>query len=226
MADNTWFWMIFMALTLGLKHGFDLDHLATIDAITRAASQKRYLAKMVGFLFSLGHGLVVTFISLLVGSELMATNIPEWLEGFGKGISLFFLIIFGFINLIILFQRPHSERMHAGIKSYLVNKIASKKFNAPIIMLIGALFAFSFDTFSQVALFSLSGSIMSGWIFSGILGLFFTLGMMTSDGLNGFLVSMLIQRADRMAIVISRGLGFAISMFSFITAFFVVIEFF
>ena len=83
-------------------------------------------------------------------------------------------------------------------------------------MFIGALFAFSFDTFSQVALFSLSASVLAGWLFSGVLGLIFMVGMMLSDGLNGFFVSTLIQRADRLSLFLSRSLGLAISLFSIV----------
>ena len=71
-------WMMTTAFLLGLRHGLDLDHLATIDAITRTVQGN--LSKMVGFLFSLGHGLVVTIVSLVIGSGLMQTHIPEWLD--------------------------------------------------------------------------------------------------------------------------------------------------
>ena len=84
-------------------------------------------------------------------------------------------------------------------------------------MMIGALFALSFDTFSQIALFSITASLMSGWLFSAILGSFFTLGMMVSDGFNGLFVSALIQRADGTSLVLSRSLGVAISFFSLLT---------
>lgn len=218
-ANTSWLWMIFMALTLGLRHGFDLDHLATIDAITRTVRDNRYLSKMVGFLFSLGHGVVVTLISLIIGSGLMQSHIPEWLEGFGNWVSIIFLIIFGILNLWMIFQNPTRSTLPVGIRSFLAKRMNVKNYNPFLIMTIGALFAFSFDTFSQIALFSISASLLSGWLFSGILGIFFMLGMMISDGFNGLLVSTLVQRADRMSIVLSRGLGLTISLFSLILGF-------
>lgn len=205
--------MILIAFVLGLRHGFDLDHLATIDSIARTIRGNRLLSKMTGFLFSLGHGLVVTAVSLIVGAGLVQAHIPEWLDGLGNWISLFFLVVFGALNLWNIFQKTPSD-VPVGIKSFLVKKIKNKKFNPAMITLIGALFAFSFDTFSQVALFSLSGSLHAGWIYSGILGLFFTFGMMASDSLNGLLVAMLIQRADKASLIFSRSLGVAISAFS------------
>lgn len=210
-------WMIFMALTLGLRHGLDLDHLATIDAITRTVRHSRYLSKFVGFLFSLGHGLVVILISLIIGSGLMKTHTPPWLEGFGNGISIFFLIVFGLLNLWNVYHSASQATSPEGIGSYFAKKFISKKVNSAGIMMIGALFALSFDTFSQIALFSITASLMSGWLFSAILGAFFTLGMMVSDGFNGLFVSALIQRADGTSLVLSRGLGLAISFFSLMT---------
>jgi len=44
---------------LALRHGFDLDHLATIDAMTDSVNPKAIYAKLCGFFFSLAHGLVV-----------------------------------------------------------------------------------------------------------------------------------------------------------------------
>lgn len=217
VGDSSSIWMIFMALTLGLRHGLDLDHLATIDAITRTVRNRHYLSKMVGFLFSLGHGLVVILISLIIGSGLMKAHTPPWLEGFGNWISIFFLIVFGLLNLWTVFQGHSQSTLPDGVGSFFVKKFISKKYNPALIIMIGALFALSFDTFSQIALFSITASLMSGWIFSAILGIFFTLGMMISDGFNGLFVSALIQRADGMSLVLSRGLGLAISFFSLIT---------
>jgi high-affinity nickel-transport protein len=209
--ETSWIVLISMALTLGMRHGFDLDHLATIDAITRTVRDNRLLSKFVGFLFSLGHGIVVILISLIIGTGLMQAHIPKWLDGFGQWVSIVFLILFGALNLYNLFQ---NQTLPAGLKSFLVKKLSGKKFSPLLILSIGALFAFSFDTFSQIALFSISASLLSGWFFSGVLGLFFMLGMMLSDGINGLVVSTLIQRADRFSVVLSRGLGLIISLFS------------
>ncbi len=213
-TNTSWIILVSMALTLGISHGFDLDHLATIDAITRTVRDNRFLSKMVGFLFSLGHGIVVILISLIIGSGLMKSHIPKWLDGFGQWVSIVFLLVFGALNLYNVFQNTSKPMMPVGIKSILTNKLGIKKYNPLLIIGIGALFACSFDTFSQIALFSISGALLSGWLFSGILGIFFTLGMMISDGINGLLVAALIQRADGISVVISRSLGLTISMFS------------
>lgn len=218
--SSSWQLMILMALGLGVRHGFDLDHLATIDAITRATSNNRILSKMGGFLFSLGHGLVVILLSLIVGRGIIESHLPKgmesWLSGFGNGVSIFFLLGFGLLNLWNIFQNPSSSHVPVGIKSFLARKINNKKYTPSFVVMVGALFAFSFDTVSQVALFSMSASLLAGWMFSGILGVSFMLGMMISDGLNGWFVSTLIERSGKASLVLSRSLGLAISAFSLV----------
>jgi nickel/cobalt transporter (NiCoT) family protein len=205
------FLLILMAFMLGIRHGFDLDHLATIDSITRAIADRGYpislnfSSKIVGFLFSLGHGLVVIAVSLIISCKIMKPQIPEWLDSVGNYISITFLFIFGFLNL-----------WNVSVKNYLAKKLIYKNFNPLFIILIGALFAFSFDTLSQVALFSLSASALAGWLFSATLGIVFTLGMMMADGLNGLLVAILIKRVDKISFFISRLFGLLIASFSLI----------
>lgn len=205
-----------MAYFLGVRHGFDLDHLATIDSMTRIVGPHRNLSKVVGFLFSLGHGMVVILISLIVGHGFTPSYIPEWLNGLGDCISITFLFVFGSLTLWNVFQSPSTAPIPTSLKNYLSRKLIKKNINPFYIVSIGILFAFSFDTVSQVVLFSLSAKAMAGFLFSGLLGIVFMLGMMTSDGLNGLFVSTLIQRADRMSLLLSRMSGLIIASFSLI----------
>jgi nickel/cobalt transporter (NiCoT) family protein len=224
--ENTpWQWMILIAFALGIRHGFDLDHLATIDAITRTTASNRFLSRIVGFLFSFGHGIVVTAVSIIIGCGLIQAHVPHWLEGFGTYVSIFFLALFGLLSLYTVF-RPASN-LPTGFKSILVKKfINKKKANPFFIILIGALFAISFDTISQISLFAISATLASGALLSTALGLSFTLGMMLTDGLNGLFVSHLIQRTGRTSLILSRCLGIAISLFSLILAFILLIKLF
>lgn len=215
MKDSGWF-LIAMAFLLGIRHGFDLDHLATIDSITRTVSNNRYLSKMIGFLFSLGHGLVVILISLIIGSGLKPSAVPEWLNGVGNSISIVFLFLFGLLNLWNSVQHPSKKTIPTSLKSYLSRKFIHKNFNPIFIIFIGVLFALSFDTVSQVVLFSLSASALAGCLFSVLLGVVFMLGMMMSDGLNGLFVSILIQRADGVSFLFSRMTSLMIASFSLI----------
>lgn len=214
--ENSGFLLIAMAFLLGIRHGFDLDHLATIDSVARIVSTRRTLAKIVGFLFSLGHGFVVILISLIIGNGVKPVIVPQWLDGVGNSISITFLLIFGLLNLWNVFQSPSRSPLPTSLKNWLSRKLIRNNVNPFFIVLIGALFALSFDTVSQVVLFSLSARAMAGWIFSGVLGFTFMFGMMVSDGLNGLFVSTLIQRANSVSLLFSRIMGFMIASFSLI----------
>jgi high-affinity nickel-transport protein len=65
----TWTALCALAFALGAKHGFDADHLATIDGITRYNTRENSaLARLAGGPFSLGHGVVVLLVALVAGS--------------------------------------------------------------------------------------------------------------------------------------------------------------
>src|SRR5580658_10340395 len=63
-----------LALTLGMRHAFDADHIAAIDNTTRKlmADGKRPLS--VGFFFSLGHSTVVFVLAVLLNFGLRSLD--------------------------------------------------------------------------------------------------------------------------------------------------------
>jgi nickel/cobalt transporter (NiCoT) family protein len=202
-----------MVFLLGLRHGMDPDHLATIDGLARYNALNRpRLARWSGFFFSLGHGAIVTLVAGFVALTLHDGSAPEWLERAGAWISIVFLFALGFMNLVVVFRTPAGRVVHpAGFKGRWLGRIAETGHPA-LIAMIGAAFAISFDTVSQTALFSLTGVHLGGWLFSVALGLVFTLGMMTTDGMNGAWVARMVERADRRARVASRVMGLAIAL--------------
>ena len=201
-----------MAFGLGVRHGFDLDHLATIDSITRTVKQDARLAKFVGVLFSLGHGMIVILMSMVIASGIIQIQSPNWLETFGSWISIVFLLSFGLLTLWNIL--PNTSLIPTSFRTLLFRKLLGATYNPLLIMLIGALFAFSFDTFTQVTLFALSASVMAGFLFPIILGVIFMLGMMSSDGLNGYFVSAMIRLADKKSLIVSRVIAVIIACFS------------
>ena len=53
-----------LVLLLGIRHGFDADHLAAIDGMTYHNARLRPgLARVCGALFSIGHGGVVVAVA-------------------------------------------------------------------------------------------------------------------------------------------------------------------
>lgn len=209
---NDWLALLSVVYALGLKHGMDPDHLATIDGIARGnAGRNPRLARWSGFLFSAGHGAIVILVAIGVSLLARQWQTPAWLDALGAWISITFLYALGLLNLYGVFT-THADQVvaPAGLKNRLLGRLAQVSHPA-LIAAVGALFALSFDTMSQVALFSLTASSMSGWGFSIVIGIAFTLGMMTTDGVNGLWVARLLARADRRALVASRAMGLAIA---------------
>jgi len=67
-----------IVLLLGLRHGFDADHLAAIDGLaTHNAGRRPRLARVSGVLFSLGHGIVVIVVALAVSLLSGAWQTPQ-----------------------------------------------------------------------------------------------------------------------------------------------------
>ena len=216
---NDWLALMFLVFTLGMKHGLDADHLATIDGLTRfnARSNPR-LARYCGFLFSLGHGAIVIAIALLVGALARRWDVPEWLEDVGAWVSILFLAMLGSLNLMAVMTAQAGQVVQpVGLKGRFLGRL-QRTGNPLLIAAVGALFALSFDTMSQAALFALTGTQFGGVSHALTLGLIFMLGMMLMDGLNGLWIAHLIRRADRLACIASRIMGLAVGGLSLLVA--------
>lgn len=210
-----WLGLALVVFILGLKHGMDPDHLATIDGLTRFNAQARpLLSRWSGCLFSLGHGIVVTLVAGLVALTANRWSAPAWLEGFGAWISIGFLLTLGVANLReVLRSAPGQVVRAVGLKGRFLRRF-SEASHPVIIASVGAAFALSFDTVSQTALFSLTASKLVGWLFSVLLGVLFMIGMMVTDGVNGLWVARLLRRTDRRALIASRVMGLSIAFLS------------
>ncbi len=210
-----WSALCALVFVLGMKHGFDADHLATIDGLTRFNARDRpRLARLCGLLFSLGHGAVVVAIALAVSLVAANWNAPPWLEASGMAISVLFLTALGLLNLhAVLTAEPHEVVRPVGLKGRWLGSLARSS-HPLLIMTVGALFALSFDTVSQAALFAVTAEHFGGWREAALLGLLFMLGMLVTDGANGLWISRLIRRSDEVARVASRVMGVAVSVLS------------
>lgn len=212
---------------LGMKHGFDADHLATIDGITRFNSVRNpSWAPYCGTLFSLGHGCVVVLIALVVSLFAMQWQPPEWLNALGIATSAFVLATLGLMNLRAALTAPLGHVVSVqGIRSGLLGRWLMVDRPA-YVALIGSLFALSFDTVSQAVLFALTANFLGGWVNALILGLIFTLGMLVTDGVNGLWIARLLNKADATAHHVSRIMSIAVGLLSLTLSFFVVAKMF
>ncbi len=194
-----------LALALGARHGLDADHLATIDGITRYnARMNPRLARVAGALFSLGHGAVVVLVALIAATMSTHWSVPQWLEVTGTGVSVAFLFALAFLNVSTVLRAPRDAPVApSGIKGRLLARYCAPR-RAWSIAAIGAAFAISFDTVSQVTLLAVAGSRGGNAATALLVASLFVLGMLVVDGVNGLWVSRMIGRADRMAIIASR----------------------
>ncbi|MEO8298162.1 MAG: nickel transporter [Burkholderiales bacterium] len=213
MQDPSFNWYALCAATvlLGLKHGFDADHLAAIDALTRLnLTQRARLSRYCGALFSLGHGTVVVAIAVAASLAGNHWQPPLWLDPVGGWISVGLLTILGLLNLQAVASSGSGDMVRlVGLKAALFSRALRAQTPAGVAM-VGMLFAVSFDTLTQALLFS-SSAMRSGGIGEAILlGLLFTTGMLITDGLNGLWVARLLARADRTAARVSRLMGLAV----------------
>lgn len=208
-----------LVLTLGIKHGFDADHLATIDGMTRFNHRANpNLARYCGVLFSLGHGSVVVGVATAAHWVAKSWTAPEWLEGFGAFTSIFFLSLLGLLNLIAVIRTPADETVRpAGVKGRFLGKLQHAG-KPSLIALVGALFALSFDTLSQAALFALSAQQQGEWWRAPTLGLAFMAGMLLTDGVNGLWIAKIMRNTDRQALIASRLMGLTVAGLSLAVA--------
>ncbi len=200
-----------LAYVLGLRHGFDADHIAAIDNTTRKLLNEGRRPLTVGTWFSLGHS---TVVSALIVALVVATNaIQSHLAAFrsvggllGTAISGGFLFVIGGVNAVLaidvyrLFVRTRSGRVDDAQyeremeRRGLLYRYFSRLFRSVRepwqIYPIGVLFGLGFDTATEVALIAISleagfGGLLPLWT-ALLLPFLFTLGMVLSDTTDGF----------------------------------------
>ncbi|MGW8390776.1 HoxN/HupN/NixA family nickel/cobalt transporter [Pseudoduganella sp. HUAS MS19] len=208
-----------LVLSLGLKHGFDADHLATIDGLARWNMPSRpRLARQCGAWFSLGHGAVVMAIAVALSTLAGYWQPPTWLELWGAWISVACLLGLGLLNVQALLSAPAGQVVApVGLKGRFLGRFAAASGPGGV-ALLGALFALSFDTVSQASLFAMAASQFGGWQYALLLGALFTLGMLVADGVHGCWIARLLRRSGEAAVLASRIMGWVVVGTSFLVA--------
>jgi high-affinity nickel-transport protein len=202
-----------LALTLGMRHAFDADHIAAIDNTTRKLMADGQRPMSVGFFFSLGHSTVVFALTVLLGLGLRAVDaqVHHGASGLhdvtgvvGTTVSGAFLYVIAALNVVVLvsivrvsrdlrrgrFDDGELERQldQRGLMNRFFGPLA-RRVDAPWKMYpVGILFGLGFDTATEVALLVLSGTaVASGLPFWAILSLpvLFAAGMSLFDTLDG-----------------------------------------
>ena len=193
---------------LGLRHALDADHIAAIDNVTRRLIQSGARPVSVGLFFALGHStMVIAVTAALASSTVALEHIERFQEAggwLGTGISAAFLLVVGFMNLLIfgsicaaIRATPGSDR-NANAKAPAAGLLT--RFLAPLLRLVdrswlmfplGFLFGLGFDTATEIALFGVSaGHAADGLPFGAILVFpaLFAAGMSLVDTTDGVMM--------------------------------------
>lgn len=189
-------------LVLGLRHGFDYDHLAAISDIT--AVQRNWMSGLrLGMTYALGHAFTVAALGIAVLQ--MHVGLPESLDHWTERLIGLTLIVLG-IGVVAGILRKDSHGHHnSRIESRLAIAIngllwaawrVRRSFNSSLpqpqrfqwiytgksVFLIGLLHGIGAETPSQLALFFLAKSL--GGTTNGMMGLLaFCIGLVAMNAL-------------------------------------------
>jgi high-affinity nickel-transport protein len=218
---------LLLLLLLGLRHGFDPDHIAIIDGVSvRFNATKPGLAKWAGTLFAAGHGSVVTCIAIMISRVSHAWDFPKMVWDILDWLPGVILIIVGLLNLRML-TRKDTYRPR-GFKSSFIPARLRNSSNPLAIVLIGVLFAMVFDTNTQAAAWAYTATSKLSTLNALLLGLSFSVGMITTDTLDSRILFTLMQRSSGNSAVLNyrRKLGWIIVFVSFIVGIYKLISHF
>jgi nickel/cobalt transporter (NiCoT) family protein len=204
----------FAAYLLGLRHGFDADHISAVDDTTRYLLQQGKRPLGLGFFFSLGHSTVVFLLSAcLIASAAAVRHDLPWLKSFGAviggGVSALFLLFIGILNLLVVLdllkvwrrarvtthEHKHLEELLA--RRGLINRLFGTRLRRFIahswqMYPLGLLFGLGFDTASEVAVLAMTAGAAAGNLPAAAalsLPILFTAGMCAVDTTDGVLMS-------------------------------------
>jgi high-affinity nickel-transport protein len=204
----------FVAYMFGLRHAFDVDHIAAVDDTVRFMLQKGKKPLGVGFFFSLGHSTVV--LALAIGIAFAATAVKQQLPQLkdigaivGASVSGTFLWIIGILNLLVLLDilkvwqtAKSGAHTHAHLEAMLQKRgFLNRLFGGRLQKLmnhswqmypLGLLFGMGFDTASEVGLLAMTAGAAAGNLpLPAVLSLpiLFAAGMTIMDTTDGVLMS-------------------------------------
>ena len=226
---------------LGLRHGFDYDHLAAITDIT--SMQRGWREGMrLGLLYALGHALTIAVLGVAVVVFRLA--LPVHLDAFGeRAVGATLLVLTGCV-LFAFFRRQPGEHPHPVSRFALVIRAAHHlrwrirrmgnpelaqpepfafQYGQGSVFFVGILHGLGAETPSQLVLFLLAAHL--GGTSRGILGLLCFIGgllvmntLMTASASGIFAGSVRRQRLQSFVTLLTAAYSFAIGLVFFLRA--------
>ena len=217
--------VLMLVALLGFRHGFDADHIAVIDGMTRARQlrlgappsvQRSYWAtRWVGAQFAMGHSLVILAVALLMAGHSAA--LPAWLDGLGLVVSTAFLLAIANVNMAHALRAPKlgATAAPAGRVSSTLLRLTGGQLHPAW---VGMAFAMSFDAFGQAAFFASRGHAFSSTAVVVLMASVFGAGMLLADAASGALFNGFAQRSDALVQRASRWSSGFIASIALLTA--------
>ncbi|WP_349549205.1 HoxN/HupN/NixA family nickel/cobalt transporter [Leuconostoc pseudomesenteroides] len=203
--------MAYLSFTMGLRHAFDVDHIAAIDNMTRKMLNDGKNTRGVGFNFSFVHSMVVVLMAmatvLFVEWAKHAMPVFEHIGGaLGTSIAAAMLIMLAIVNRFILrdiwvkFTAMHhrngvddeQEQVNTSKIYRLFLKLLGMIKHNWQVAIVGFLFGLGFDTATQIAVLATSATAANEgipWYSTMAFPLLFTAGMCLMDTVDGFFMS-------------------------------------
>lgn len=196
-----------IALSLGLRHGLDADHIVAIDNITRKFISEQKNSLMTGLYFALGHSTIVFLLTLGI-----VLSIPVFHGAFNKlqsigsvvgtSVSVAFLWVTALMNLTALSSLLENKHQYHIVSSSSTFKFIEKnifnKIDQPNKMyFVGFLFGLGFDTATEIGLLGMTATAalhgLQPWLIL-LLPILFACGMVLTDSLDCVLMNTIYNR--------------------------------
>ncbi len=184
---------------LGLRHGFDYDHIAAISDITSVQSSTRR-AMRLGLLYALGHAATVAALGSAV--IFFQLSLPRGVDRFAERLVGGTLVVLAIYVLGSLFSRKHShippsriallicgwQWLHWKARSVIAQETLPRPerfrwdYDRKSVFLVGIIHGIGAETPSQLLLFLLAANL--GGASKGFLGLMmFLVGLLAMNTL-------------------------------------------
>lgn len=193
----TSFFIFGAALSLGLRHGIDWDHIAAITDIT-TSSQNKKESLFLGAMYAFGHGLVIIVLGL--SAVALGVRLPLWVDTIMQpfvGVTLILLGIYLAFSIIrhgknvrlrsrwmLLFAT--ATRMYDFVERKVTHKHSHHHFHYPnnfgpkTAFIVGIVHGIGAETPTQILLF-IAASNAGGAVLGGLLVITFVLGLIISN---------------------------------------------
>jgi high-affinity nickel-transport protein len=227
---------LFSCALLGLRHGFDYDHLAAITDITSVQRSLREGMRL-GLLYALGHALTVAILGSAV--IFLHLSLPAHLDAIGERLVGATLIILAIYVLVSFLRRPLSHThviprsriamlvSGARYAKWRIHKVArpglpkpepfSFRYDQSSVFIVGIIHGLGAETPSQLLLFLLAanlGGTSRGFLglISFIVGLLIMNTLMTASASGIFASSKYRPRIQTVVTSLTAAYSFAIGI--------------